>query len=250
MADCCQDKGCELNALRANHSRVLWIVLIINAAMFVVEGVAGWLAHSTALLADALDMLGDALVYGSSLFVLARSVRWQTAAAACKGMFMLAFGLGVLTEAAYKVVFPVLPGAGTMGIVGFAALAANAVCFALLYRHRADNLNMSSTWICSRNDLIANLGVLTAAAATYLAGSQWPDVVVGTLVAAVFLNSAARILAQSVSALRSASVGQPRAPRPPVPLNHSSIRLCASTAAPTEATTNAGLRRRCTGKAR
>src|SRR5512134_173659 len=143
MANCCEDRSCEVSALREKHARVLYVVLAINATMFVVEGFAGWFSHSTSLLADALDMFGDALVYGFSLFVLNRSVRWQAGAATAKGAFMLAFALFVLGEAAYKAVHPVMPSAGTMGIVGAAALAANLVCFVLLYRHRGDNLNMS-----------------------------------------------------------------------------------------------------------
>src|SRR6478752_3129206 len=103
MARCCEDKACEVTALRERHSRVLWFVLAINAAMFAVEATAGVLASSTALLADSLDMLGDALVYGFSLFVLARSVRWQASAALAKGAFMLVFGLAVLGEAIWKV---------------------------------------------------------------------------------------------------------------------------------------------------
>src|SRR3954465_12617250 len=102
MGDCCEDKSCEVSALRESHGRVLRIVLAINAAMFLVEGAAGLFAHSTSLLADALDMLGDALVYGFSLFVLARSARWQAGAALAKGVFMLVFGLGVFAEATYK----------------------------------------------------------------------------------------------------------------------------------------------------
>jgi cation diffusion facilitator family transporter len=202
MASCCEDKVCEITALRDSHARVLWIVLAINALMFVVEGAAGLLAHSTSLLADALDMLGDALVYGFSLFVLARSARWQAGAALAKGGFMLVFGLGVLGEAAYKVFHPIMPAAQTMGIVGAIALAANVVCFALLYRHRADNLNMSSTWLCSRNDLIANGGVLLAAGCTYLLASRWPDIIVGCVIAALFLRSAFSVLTEATHALR------------------------------------------------
>jgi cation diffusion facilitator family transporter len=205
MASCCEEKGCEVTALRESHARVLWMVLGINALMFVVEGTAGLLAHSTSLLADALDMLGDALVYGFSLFVLARSVRWQAGAALAKGGFMLAFGLAVLGEAAYKVFHPVMPGVETMGIVGTIALAANIVCFSLLYRHRADNLNMSSTWLCSRNDLIANVGVLVAAGAAYLLASRWPDIVVGCIIAVLFLRSAFSVLRDAARALRPTS---------------------------------------------
>ena len=191
-----------MTALRESHGRVLWIVLAINAVMFVVEGVAGVLAHSTSLLADALDMLGDALVYAFSLFVLARSVRWQAGAALVKGGFMLAFGVAVLAEAAYKALNPVMPSVETMGIIGAIALFANVICFSLLYRHRADNLNMSSTWLCSRNDLIANVGVLVAAGAAYLLASRWPDIIVGTIIAGIFLKSAIEVLTQATRALR------------------------------------------------
>lgn len=203
MENCCEDKAREITALRESHGRVLWIVLVINAVMFLVEGGAGLLAHSTSLLADALDMLGDALVYGFSLFVLMRSTRWQTGAAFAKGGFMLVFGLGVFAEALYKIAHPVMPGVKTMGVIGAVALAANLVCFFLLYRHRADNLNMSSTWICSRNDLIANVGVLFAAAASYMLSSRWPDITVGAIIAALFVMSAVGVMRDSRQALQA-----------------------------------------------
>ncbi|WP_075790631.1 cation diffusion facilitator family transporter [Massilia putida] len=206
MTGCCENKSCEVTAMRANHSRVLWVVLVINAAMFLVEGVAGLLANSTSLLADALDMFGDALVYGFSLLVLARSTQWQTGAALAKGVFMLVFGLGVLTEAFYKMLTPVMPGVATMGVIGALALCANLVCFFLLYRHRSDNLNMSSTWLCSRNDLIANVGVLLAAGSSYLWSSPWPDIVVGSAIAVLFLHSAFGVLRQSLQALRAPAI--------------------------------------------
>lgn len=214
VANCCEDKGCEVTALRESHGRVLWIVLIINSAMFLVEGAAGIVAHSTSLLADALDMLGDALVYGFSLFVLARSARWQAGAALAKGAFMLVFGFGVLMEAIYKIFHPVMPGVATMGIVGGLALAANLVCFFLLYRHRGDNLNMSSTWLCSRNDLIANVGVLLAAASSYALISRWPDIIVGAIIAGLFFTSSLGVLRNSIRGLRM--------PRPPELSNRSS----------------------------
>jgi cation diffusion facilitator family transporter len=213
MANCCEDKGCEITAMRANHGRVLWIVLFINTVMFFVEGWAGLLAHSTSLLADALDMLGDALVYGFSLFVLARSARWQAGAALAKGGFMLAFGLGVLGESAYKVLHPIMPGVEAMGIIGGVALAANLVCFFLLYRHRGDNINMSSTWLCSRNDLIANVSVLLAAAGCYLLASRWPDIIVGSLIASLFLSSAFSVLRQSIRVLRASPALPPKIPK-------------------------------------
>jgi cation diffusion facilitator family transporter len=203
MAGCCEAKNCEITAVQERHWRVLWLVLIINAMMFLVEGVAGLTAHSTSLLADALDMLGDALVYGFSLFVLMRSPRWQAGAALAKGGFMLAFGVGVLAEAVSKVLYPVMPGVETMVVVGGLALLANLVCFILLYRLRSDNLNMRSTWLCSRNDLVANVGVLVAAAGSYVLTSRWPDMLGGVVIASLSLGSALQVLRQSMQALRT-----------------------------------------------
>jgi cation diffusion facilitator family transporter len=203
MDHCCEDKSCDLTAMQESHGRILWVVLLINAAMFLVEGGAGVIAHSTSLLADALDMLGDALVYGFSLFVLARSARWQAWAALAKGGFMLAFGLGVLGEAVLKAFHPVIPGVETMGAIGVLALIANVVCFVLLYRSRRDNLNMRSTWLCSRNDVLANVGVLMAAAGSYVLLSRWPDLLVGVVIASLFLSSALHVLRQARQALRA-----------------------------------------------
>ncbi len=201
MTDCCESKSCEVAALRGRHANVLWIVLGVNAVMFVIEASGGLLANSTALLADSLDMLGDATVYGFSLFVLARSARWQARAALAKGAFMLLFAIAVIGEAVHKALNPVLPDAQTMGLIGALALAANLACFLLLYRHRADNLNMSSTWLCSRNDVIANIGVLIAAAASAALLSRWPDVLVGVAIATLFLKSAIGVLSQASLAL-------------------------------------------------
>jgi cation diffusion facilitator family transporter len=203
MAGCCENKSCTLDAMRANHGRVLKIVLAINAIMFVVESMAGLAAHSTSLLADASDMLGDALVYGFSLYVLTRDESWQARAALLKGLFMLAFGLGVAAEAIYKILHPILPHGETIGLIGLLALAANTGCFLLLYRHRADNLNMSSVWLCSRNDLFANGGVILAGIAVIYSQSRWPDIIVGGIIAALFLKSAVGVLQQSIASLRS-----------------------------------------------
>lgn len=189
--------------MRERHGRVLWIVLAVNALMFFVEGVGGMVANSTSLMADSLDMLGDALVYGFSLFVLARSARWQARAALVKGGFMLVFGLAVLGEAGYKAMHPSMPSLVAMGAIGTIALAANLLCFVLLFTHRSDNLNMSSTWLCSRNDLIANIGVLLAVGGSYLMESRWPDIVVGLIIAGLFLGSAVGVLKQSFKVLRT-----------------------------------------------
>ena len=202
MAGCCEGKSCTLDAMRADHGRVLKIVLAVNTVMFLVETAAGLAAHSTSLLADASDMLGDALVYGFSLYVLTRDEAWQARAAFLKGLFMLAFGLGVMGEAIYKALHPVLPVGEAIGLVGLVALAANSACFLLLYRHRDDNLNMSSVWLCSRNDLIANAGVILAGLAVIATRSRWPDILVGGAIALLFLRSSLTVLQQSRATLR------------------------------------------------
>jgi len=209
MDACCEKKEEELTALRSQHKDVLTIVLVINAVLFIVEGVAGLLAHSTALLADSLDMLGDSLVYGFSLYVLWRSAEWKALAAIIKGGIMAVFGVGVLAQAAYKMLAGLVPSAETMGLVGVLVLVGNAVCFFLLFRHRSDDLNMRSTWLCSRNDILANISVLVAAVGVRIFDSGWPDILVGAAIAALFLRSAFTVLSESfaeLQKLRSRSV--------------------------------------------
>jgi cation diffusion facilitator family transporter len=200
---CCEEKTCEVAALRERHGTVLKTVLVINVAMFCIEGMAGLLAQSTALLADALDMLGDALVYGFSLYVIDRSERWKSAAALLKGMIMGMFGLAVLGEAIYKAVSPTVPRADIIGAIGVLALLANVICLVLLWRHRTDDINMQSTWLCSRNDVVANLGVLVAAVGVRALQSGWPDLLIGSAIAGLFLASAARVTRQAVRELRT-----------------------------------------------
>jgi cation diffusion facilitator family transporter len=199
---CCEAKEEDLRILRDKHKNVLTIVLATNAILFVVEAAAGVLAHSTALLADSLDMFGDAMVYGFSLYVLSRSAESKAMAAMLKGAIMAVFGIGVLLEAIHKMAAGILPVAETMGIIGILVLLGNGLCFLLLCRHRSDDLNMRSTWLCSRNDIIANLSVLLAAAAVKLFDSGWPDIVVGASIAAMFLKTAFTVLTESVDELR------------------------------------------------
>jgi len=202
MDACCEAKATELQKLKENHSRVLKVVLAINAILFVVELIAGLRAHSTALLADSLDMLGDSLVYAFSLYVLWRTAEWKALAAILKGVVMAIFGLGVMAEVVYKIVAGVVPSAETMGVIGLLVLVGNGLCFLMLYRHRSDDLNMRSTWLCSRNDIIANLVVLAAAGGVALSGSLWPDVVVGVAIALLFLRTASTVLKESVHEYR------------------------------------------------
>ncbi|MBW8336479.1 cation diffusion facilitator family transporter [Pseudomonas stutzeri] len=213
MDSCCENKAGELAQLRAKQSRVLYIVLAVNAAMFLVEFIAGWIANSTALLGDSLDMFGDASVYALTLFVLHRSARARAGAALFKGGFMLLFGMLVVADALRKLVLQEVPAADWMGIIGALALLANGYCFMLLYRHRSDDLNMRSTWLCSRNDLVANSSVIAAAGLVALTNSLWPDILVGMAIAALFLHSAGQVFREAWVEWR-ANAPQPQQPEP------------------------------------
>ena len=198
------DECCEVRAIPREQRRVLGAVLAINAAMFLTESVAGVVAHSTALVADSIDMLGDALVYGFSLYVIGRGVIWQARAALLKGILMAAFGVGVLVQVAVKIAQGLTPNVEVMSAVGALALVANLGCLALLWRRRGDDVNMRSAWLCSRNDVIGNAAVLVAAAAVAATGSPWPDIGVGLLVASVFGRSAVQVVRDASRAVAAA----------------------------------------------
>lgn len=206
MKSCCENKELELAVLRKEQGRILKIVLAINLIMFFVEFSAGWISQSSALMADSLDMLGDAFVYGFSLFVLHKSMIWTAVAALLKGVIITAFGVVVLIEVIGKAFSDIVPQAQTMGAIGALALIANLTCLYLLTKHRNDDINMKSTFICSRNDIISNTGVITAALAVKFTGTKWPDVIIGLLIASVFLKSAWHILVESISELKARPV--------------------------------------------
>ncbi len=162
--------------------------------MFFVEFTAGLLARSTALLADSLDNLGDATTYGLSLYAVARGARAKAKVALVKSGLILVSALFVLAQVVYGVVHPGVPVFETMGIVSLIALSANGTCLALLWKHRSEDVNMSSVWECSRNDIVSNLAVFVAAGAVWLTEAGWPDLVVGLCLAVLLLRSASRVM--------------------------------------------------------
>jgi cation diffusion facilitator family transporter len=204
--DCCSSKGATLEHLaqQADQRRVLLTVLAVNAVMFTVEFTAGLIAGSAALMADSVDMFGDALVYGLSLYALSRSSRWKAGAALAKGLFILVFGIAVLVDIAVKLQSGVPPSSVLMLVFGGLALAANLFCLRLLWRFRSLDVNMASTFECSRNDVISNVGVLFAAGAVAWFTSPWPDIIVGAAIAVLFLRSAFRVISSALPELRSA----------------------------------------------
>ncbi|MDP2230363.1 cation transporter [Methylotenera sp.] len=206
MADCCEDKACALDALRVRQSSTLKIVLAINAVMFVVELVAGLIAGSTALLADCLDNLGDALTYALSLYAVSRSPRIKAKVAIFKGTLILFAGIFVLLQVSYHLFVPVVPIFKIMGIISFVALLANGTCLLLLWKHKEEDVNMSSVWHCSRNDIASNIAVFVAAGAVWLTNAGWPDIVVGLGLATLFLMSAIKVLKAAVIELKKPDI--------------------------------------------
>lgn len=186
------------------YRRVLWAALGINGAMFLIEIVAGLAASSVSLQADALDFLADAGNYGISLFVVGMALRYRAKAALAKGATMGLFGLWVIGATIWHAISGTLPHAVTMGAVGFAALAANAAVFGMLWAYRSGDSNMRSVWLCSRNDVIGNFAVLVAAFGVFGTGTGWPDVIVAAVIGVLALQGAWEVMRHAVGELRHA----------------------------------------------
>jgi len=192
-ADCCN----HLSTARP----LLWLALGINASMFALEVVAGLIAGSVSLHADALDFLGDSFNYAISIAVLTMALTWRARAALLKGATMGVLGLWVIGEAAWHIYIGRVPEPIVMGAVGFAALLANAVVALMLYRFRDNEANLRSAWICSRNDVLGNIAVLLAALGVFGTGTLWPDVVVAMAMATLALQGSVTVIKQSLDEL-------------------------------------------------
>ncbi len=200
---CCAPPPLNLDPNRGNpaYRRVLWTVLAINLAMFLVEIGAGLAAGSASLQADAFDFFGDAANYAISLMVVGMVLRYRATAALAKGTTMGLFGLWIIGTVVWHAMHGTLPSALTMGVVGFTALAANAASFGLLWAYRGGDANMRSAWICTRNDVLGNLAVLLAALGVFGTHSGWPDIIVAAIMAALALQGATVVIRQSLAEL-------------------------------------------------
>lgn len=203
MSGCC-DNGCSVDVLRERQRGTLQIVLGINAVMFVIIVAAALYGNSAALLADSLDNLGDALTYGLSLYAVSRGAAAKARVALFKGGLILLAAGAVAAQVAYKLVVPGVPLFEVMGAFSLVGLAANSVCLFLLWRHRHEDVNMSSVWECSRNDIASNLAVFVAAGAVWLTGSGWPDIVVALGLVWLLMRSAIRVISSASRELRAA----------------------------------------------
>ncbi|MES9994097.1 MAG: cation transporter [Candidatus Thiodiazotropha sp.] len=197
MAGC--DCGSELkfDGVSAGYKRILWLVIAINALMFLFETGASVVSNSMALRADALDFLGDSLTYGITLLAIGRSLHWRASAAIFKGVTLICMGLWVLGSTLYRVFVLGLPNEVIMGSVALLAFTANMVSVLLLLKYRDGDANVRSVWLCSRNDAIGNIAVMVAAGAVFMTQSHWPDLLVATLMSLLFLHSARLIIHQA-----------------------------------------------------
>jgi Co/Zn/Cd efflux system component len=193
----CCGSNVKFDGMSVEYRRRLWIVIAINAVMFVVEMTAGVLSRSQALQADALDFLGDTLTYGMSLAVIGASLRVRATAALVKGLSLTLMGLWVFGSTAYHVLVLGIPRAEIMGAVAILALAANISSVLVLMKYKDGDANVRSVWLCSRNDAIGNVAVVLAAAGVWGTATAWPDLIVAAVMAALFLYSSAAILKQA-----------------------------------------------------
>jgi len=198
VVDTCCPAGVPIfDGMDPRYKRVLWTVIGINGAMFLTEMVAGQLAGSQALKADALDFLGDTLTYGLSLAVIGASLQTRAKAALLKGLSLSLMALWVLGSTVYQTLILDVPSAEVMGVIGFLALVANLASVALLLPYKDGDANVRSVWLCSRNDAIGNTVVMLAALGVWGTASAWPDLIVAALMAGLFLASSAQILRQA-----------------------------------------------------
>ena len=200
--NCCHHA--RFDGASEDYKRRLWLVIAINALMFVIEMTAGHFAQSQALQADALDFLGDALTYGLSLAVIGSSITVRSNAALFKGISLLLLGTWVLGSTVYQVFYGGVPTAEIMGWIGLLALAANCTSVLLLMSYKDGDANVRSVWLCSRNDAIGNIAVMIAALGVWGTASGWPDLLVAGIMASLFLSSAIQIIKQALDEKRGA----------------------------------------------
>jgi Co/Zn/Cd efflux system component len=204
MSGCC-GPGCSSEPLHERQRGTLQIVLAINALMFFAILGAAYYANSSALLADSLDNLGDALTYALSLYAVSRGAAVKARVALFKGALILLAALTVIAQVTYRLFVPGVPVFEVMGIFSLAGLVANSICLFLLWRHRREDVNMSSVWECSRNDIASNIAVFVAAGAVWFTGSGWPDIVVAAGLSLLLIRSASRVIGSAIAELRAAS---------------------------------------------
>ncbi len=204
MNGCCNN-NCSLNQLHERQRGTLQIVLGINAVMFFVIIAAALHGKSTALLADSLDNLGDALAYALSLYAVSKGVTTKAKVALFKGGLIMLAAFAVAAQIIYKLFVPIVPIFETMGIFSLISLAANSLCLFLLWKYRGEDVNMNSVWECSRNDIASNISVIIAAGAVWLTHSGWPDILIASGLVCLLIRSAIHVITSAITELKAAA---------------------------------------------
>ncbi|WP_158769253.1 cation transporter [Paraglaciecola sp. L1A13] len=204
MSECC-----GVNAQDKEQRTLLWTVLGLNGGMFFVEFIAGWLGDSSGLMADSLDMLADAMVYMVGLYAVGKAIQYKAKAALFNGSLQLVLAGLILIDVVMRLVRGSEPQTGIMLWISLLALAVNLFCFILLSRYRTGDINMRASWICSRNDMIANVGVIISAALVVWLDSAIPDLVIGTIIALVIVQSSVKIVQESRAILKGEDKPKP-----------------------------------------
>ncbi len=203
MSDC----DCSVEVESREQSRLLWVLLLINGVMFVVEIGIGILAESMGLIADSLDMLADAAVYGIGLYAVRRSDAIKITAATISGFFQVFLGIGLLAEIVRRFIFGSDPEPLLMIGIGVLALIANVVCLALISKHRDGEIHMRASWVFSKNDVIANSGVIFTGLMVYVLDSRLPDLLIGSIIVLVVLTGGLKIIGDARSERKEPTLG-------------------------------------------
>lgn len=204
MSECC-----GVNAQDKEQRTLLWTVLLLNGAMFLVEFIAGWLAQSSGLMADSLDMLADAMVYMVGLYAVGKAIQYKAKAALFNGSLQLFLAGLILLDVVQRLIFGSEPQTQIMLWISLLALAVNLFCFILLSRYRSGDINMRASWICSRNDMIANVGVMISAGLVIWLDSAIPDLVIAIIIALVIVQSSLKIVKESRNILKDHNKPKP-----------------------------------------
>lgn len=194
--------GCDIEIKNKEESKTLIILLSINAFMFFAEFIAGIIGESTALIADSMDMFADALVYAIGFYAVGKSLYLKAKVALISGILQITLGIGVLLDIIRRFFTVSEPESSFMIFVGLAALIANVICLILIAKHKDGDVNMRATWIFSKNDVIANIGVIIGGIIVYFSGSPFPDLIIGLIIAFIVTRGGVQIIKDAKATLK------------------------------------------------
>jgi len=180
--------GCNVETRDKEQRRVLIPLLFINGLMFVIELTLGIIGQSTGLIADSMDMLADATVYAIAMYAVGRGLQAKIRAAHVSGVFQIVLAFGVMLDVVRRFIYGSAPESTLMIVMGLVAFVANVVCLILIARHRKGEIHMRASWVCSKNDVIANIGVIVSGGLVALLASPLPDLIIGFAISLIVMK--------------------------------------------------------------